>query len=169
MKMIFVSSPDHTDTKTMIDLAIQRSGKRSFSLINFEEMGDISKDMEKAKNMMMTKQIASVYYEELEKRMIKSMKKPSENMIINGPLALELPVVGYIHTLPDSFFRVYKPDIIVVLERVSPGGEVPELQKVSRDFAINYAMLSGSMLKIIKFREDNMMDAVNELSTLIKR
>lgn len=172
--MIFVCSPEQIDTKTIINLAIQRSGKKSFSLINFEDMGDMPGEMRNANSMIMTKQITSVYYEELEKRMISSMKDPSENLIINGFLALEIPVIGYVHTIPDTFFRVYKPDMIVIFEKVFMAGEdedesLIEHQKMSRDFAVNYALLSGSMLKIIKFRENNMMDAVNELSAIIKR
>jgi len=174
MKMIFVCSPEIIDTKTIINLAMQRSGKKSFSLINFEDMGDIAGEMRSANSMMMTKQITSVYYEELEKRMIDSMKDPSENLIINGFLALEIPVVGYVHTIPDTFFRVYKPDMIIMFEKVFGQGEnedeaLIEHQKMNRDFAVNYALLSGSMLKIIKFREKKMMDAVNEFCAVIKR
>jgi adenylate kinase len=171
MKMIFIAGSKGVDTKTIINLALQRSGrKEEFVCMDFDDLGDIGRDIRNANSILMTKDIISSFYTELEKRMIESMKEVRKDMIINGYLTLDTPNLGYVNILPDSFFRVFKPDMLVILEKEDSGDEhTEEYQNINRYYGVSYALMCSAGLKIIKVKEDEMMKAVEELSSLIKR
>jgi len=169
MKMIFVSGLKEIDRKTIVSLALQRSGyKDDFKYMDFDEVGDINEDMESAKDMLTARKIMSDFYDILEKRLVTDLKEQIGNIIVNGYLSIHTPTFGYFLAAPETFFRTFKPDVIVIIEKKSRDEKTNEQQGINMYYATTYSSICGSNLKIIRFAEDRMMDAVKELSDLIK-
>lgn len=169
MKMIFVSGLKEIDRKTIINLALQRSGyKGEFKYLDFDEVGDINSDMENAKDMLTARKMISDFYDSVEKRLVTDLKEQMGNIIVNGYLSVHTPIFGYFLAATETFFRTFKPDVIVILEMESKDERTNEQQGINRYYGVTYSSICGSNLKIIKFSEDSMMDAVRELSNLIK-
>ncbi|NIO23020.1 MAG: hypothetical protein GTN38_03270 [Candidatus Aenigmarchaeota archaeon] len=169
MKMIFVSGLKEIDRKTIVNLALQRSGyKEKFKYVDFDEAGNINEEMEGAKDMLSARKVMSDFYEGVERRVIKDLKEQMGNIIVNGYLSIYNPMFGYFLATPETFFQTFKPDVIVILEMESKDERVNEQQGINRYYATTYSSMCGSNLKIIRFREDRMMDAVKELGDLIK-
>jgi len=169
MKMIFVSGLKEIDRKTIVNLALQRSGYRDkFRYVDFDDLGDVSGEMESAKDMLTARKIISDFYEGVEKRVIKDLKEQIGNIIVNGYLSVHSPVFGYFLATPETFFQTFKPDVIVILETESKDEKTNEQQGINRYYAATYSSMCGSNLKIIRFGEDRMMGAVKELVDLIK-
>lgn len=169
MKMIFVSGLKEVDRKTIINLALQRSGyKNQFKYVDFDELGDVNEEIIEAKDMLTARKIMSDFYDGVEKRIIKDLKEQIGNIIVNGYLSICNPTFGYFLATPEAFFKTFNPDVIVLLEMESKDERINEQQEVNRYYAATYSSVCGSNLKIIRFREDRMLGAVKELSDLIK-
>jgi adenylate kinase len=169
MKMIFVSGLIEIDRKTIVNLALQRSGYKSqFRYVDFDEVGDVNEDMQNTKDMLTARKIMSDFYEGMEKKMVTNLKEQMGNIIVNGYLTVSTQTFGYFLAVPDAFFQTFKPDVIVVLEKESEDERTNEQQEVNRYYATTYSSVCGSNLKIIRFSEDRMMEAVKELGDLIK-
>ena len=169
MKMIFVSGLKDVDRKTIINLALQRSGyKGQFKYMDFDEVGDITGDMESAKDMLTARKIMSGFYDNLEKKLVTGLKEQIGNIIVNGYLSIHTPTFGYFLAITETFFKTFKPDVIVILEMESKKEKTSEQQEINRYYGVTYSSICGSNLKVIKFSENRMMDAVRELSDLIK-
>jgi adenylate kinase len=167
--MIFVSGLKEVDRKTIINLALQRSGyKNQFKYVDFDELGEINEDMEGAENMLTARKIMSNFYDAVEKRLITSLKEQMGNIVVNGYLSVHSARFGYFLATPEAFFQTFKPDVIVLLEIDSVDEKRNEQQGINRYYATTYSSMCGSNLKIIRFKEDKMLDAVKELSDLIK-
>ncbi|NIO19272.1 MAG: hypothetical protein GTN76_00620 [Candidatus Aenigmarchaeota archaeon] len=169
MKMIFVSGLKEVDRKTIINLALQRSGYRDkFRYVDFDELGDINEEMASAKDMLTARKIMSDFYDGAEKRVIKDLKEQIGNIIVNGYLSVHSSTFGYFLATSEAFFKTFNPDVIVLLEMESKDEKTNEQQGINRYYATTYSSMCGSNLKIIRFKEDKMLDAVKELSDLIK-
>jgi adenylate kinase len=169
MKMIFVSGLKEIDRKTIVNLALQRSGyKDKFKYVDFDDQGNLEEDMENTKDMLTAKKIMSDFYDSVERRVIRDLKEQIGNIIVNGYLSIHSPMFGYFLAVPETFFQTFKPDVIVILEMDSKDERIKEQQGINRYYAATYSSLCGSNLKIIRFSEDRMLDAVKELSDLIK-
>jgi adenylate kinase len=75
--------------------------------------------------------------------------------------------------IPDEFFRSFKPDLIVIIEKADDTIEktdsrAVEHQRMNRYYGAICSSVAGSALKIIKFREKKMVEAVGELSEILK-
>jgi len=169
MKMIFVSGVREIDTKTIINLALQRSGyKDRFKYVDFNDFGDVNEDMKSAGDMLTARKMMSEFYEAMEKSVIGELKEQLGNIIVNGYLTVSTSSFGYFLATPETFFKTFKPDVIVVVEMITKDEKINEQQAINRHYAATYSSMCGSNLKIVKFREDEMMQAVSELSYLIK-
>jgi len=169
MKMIFVSGLKEIDRKTIIGLALQRSGyKDKFKYVDFDDLGDINEDMENTKDMLTARRVISEFYDLIEKKLITDLKEQIGNIIVNGYLTVHTSLFGYFLATPETFFQTFKPDVIVIIEKITKDEKTNEHQEINRYYGITYSSMCGSNLKIIRFREDSMMDAVKELSELIK-
>jgi adenylate kinase len=173
MKIVFVSGLKEIDRKTIIELALQRAGrKRDFKIVNFDAIGDIKEEIEVISDMNNARRLLDKFYENIEKSMIEAMKEQPNGLVINGYLTFKTRH-GYVRVLPEEFFRSFKPDCIVLLEMQQDGwGKIDpekiEHQHINRYFAMVYASLIGSTFKIIRFREKKMLDAVESLSDILK-
>lgn len=173
MKLIFVCGMADIDKATLIDLALQRSGqKNKFNLVDFNKIYDISGDVEDAEDIDTARRMLSKFYEKIEKAMISRLKEQKGDIVVNGYLTFETKY-GYIRAVPDGFFRSFKPDMIVIFEKADETVEKNDLktiehQRINRYYGTIYSSIAGSALKIIKFKEKKMIDAVGELSELIK-
>lgn len=168
MKLIFVAGPEGIDRKSIIDLAIQRS-KKKYVHIDFDDVGEIRDEMKTADSSFMTKQISTVFYEGLEKDLIKAIRSAGKDVIVNGYLTFRVPETGYAPAVPESFFKIYKPDLIILLEKVpKKNRDLKEHQELNRYYGAFYSLAAGAILRIIRVDDNNIMDAVNNISKLIR-
>lgn len=172
MKLIFVTGLGGIDKKTIIDLALQRAGrKQQYKVVDFDRIGNVSEDIKNSPDLETARQVLLKFYRDVEKVIISDLKEESGDVILIGYLTLET-AYGYLKAVPDEFFRSFKPDNIVILERDDAGGgkdpKTDEHQNVNRYYGTMYSSVCDSVFKIIKFREKKMMEAVEEFSNLIK-
>lgn len=173
MKLIFVSGLKDVDKKTIVELALQRSGrKREFTVIDFDMIEDVSEEIEVISDIGTARKLLSKFYENLEKDVISALKEQNGSLIVSGHLTFRTRH-GYIRAVPDDFFRSFKPDSIVILEEQPNFNEKTdpakvEQQHINRYFGTIYSSTSGSTFKIIRFNEKRMMEAVGELSDIIR-
>jgi adenylate kinase len=173
MKLIFVSGMADIDKAALIDLALQRSGRKNeFTLVDFNKICDISGDMEDAEDLGTARRMLSKFYEKIEKAMITRLKEQKGGILASGCLTFGTKY-GYMGAVPDQFFRSFKPDLMVILEKADDTLEKNDLktvehQRINMYYGTIYSSVAGSALKIIKFRENKMIDAVAELSEIIK-
>ena len=173
MKLVFVSGTSDIDKATLIDLALQRSGRRGeFTLIDFDKIHDTQGDIEEAEDTETARRILATFYDRVEKTMIARLKEHRGDMVLNGCLTF-VTRHGYMRALPDEFFRGFKPDSIVILEKSDDmlqkaDAKTAEHQRINRYYGTIYSSIAGSALKIIEFNEKKMIDAVLELSEIVK-
>jgi adenylate kinase len=173
MKLLFVSGMRDVDRKTIVELALQRSGrKREFTIIDFDKIEDVGEDVETLSDLGSARRLISKFYERVEKDIITRLKEQSGSLIVSGYLTFKTRH-GYIRAVPDDFFHAFKPDTVVLLERHPDFGEKAdheklEQQQINRYFGTIYSSFSGSSFKIIRFKEKRMLEAVNELSDIIR-
>jgi len=92
---------------------------------------------------------------------------------------------GYLTGLPEWVLRALKPNVIVLIEAdpaeiakrretdssrdrdAETKDEIAVHQEINRAAAISYCMLTGATAKIIKNRQNKLLDAVKELVELI--
>ena len=170
MKLVFVTGLAGIDRRTIIDLALQRAARKDkFKVIDLEVLNNVLDDVKGVKDLETARNILSNFYGEVERIMITGLKEQKENIILNGSFTLDT-AYGYVMSVPEDFFRSFKPDNIVILEKETSEGDykTDEHQRINRHYGTLYSSMCGSFLKIIKFREKRMMDAVNQLSEVIK-
>jgi len=173
MKLIFVTGLRELDRKTIVELALQRSGrKKEFTVVDFDKISEVAEEVEQAAESETARQMLTKFYEDMEKTVIADLKEQKGSMLINGYLTFDTRH-GYIGAVPEGFFRSFKPDTIVILERQADLNErleqrALEQQGINRYFGSIYASLTGSTLKIIRFRERKMMEAVEELGDVLR-
>ncbi|MEE9323647.1 MAG: hypothetical protein V3U72_03805 [Candidatus Aenigmarchaeota archaeon] len=173
MKLILVTGLAGIDKKTIIDLALQRAGrKKEFKVVDFDTIGNLAEDMKNATDLETARNLLSKFYTDIEKVMISDLKEKRQDIIVNGYLTMGT-TYGYMGAIPEEFFRSFKPDNIVILEKGDDAGEridpkMNEHQHINRYYGAMYSSLCSSVLKIVRFREKRMMEAVKEISDLIK-
>jgi adenylate kinase len=173
MKLIFVSGLADIDKAALIDLAIQRSGRKSaFTLVDLGTISDISGAMKEAEDMSSARLALAKYYERIEKAMIARLKEQKGDLLVSGCLTFGTKF-GYVRGVTEDFFRSFKPDIMVIFEKEGEGKDsidsaTAEQQRINRYFGTIYSSSAGSAIKIIKFREKKMIEAVSELSEVLK-
>jgi len=180
MKLIFVTGLPGIDRKSIINLALQRAGRKSeFSLVDFDTIEDITEDIGEIPDMATAKELIARFSEKMQKTLIGEIKKQKGSIAVNGHLTFATKY-GYEHALSDEFFRSFRPDVIVLIEKQKlkkkPNGDVVDVldpqsaehQTINRHFAAVYSSISGSAIKIIKLSEEKTMDAVSALTEIIK-
>jgi len=173
MKLIFVAGLPDIDKATIIDLALQRAGrKQEFLLVDFDAIEDIVQDAAEADDMEASRLMLSKFYDKTEKALIAKLKEQRGSIMVNGYLTFGTKY-GYARGATDDFFRTFNPDIIVILERYAETGEKTDAstvdhQRINRYYGTIFSSMCGSSLKIIKFRESRMMEAVAELADILK-
>jgi adenylate kinase len=173
MKLLFISGMRDIDRKTIVELALQRSGrKREFTVVDFDKIEDIGEEVETLSDLGSARSLISKFYERVEKSIITLLKEQSGSLIVSGYLTFKTRH-GYIRAVPDDFFHAFKPDTVVILEQHPDFGEKIdqdkiEQQQINKYFGTIYSSFSGSTFKIIKFKEKRMLEAVNELSEVIR-
>jgi adenylate kinase len=170
MKLIFVTGIPQIDRKTIINLSLQRAGrKQDFSVIDFDEIESIHEGIGEIEDMESAKSVLSKFYGRIEKSLISELKRQKGDMAISGHLTF-VTKHGYERAMPDDFFRSFKPDMIVLIEKTEDkiDQKIAEHQLINRYYAAIASAAAGSSLKIIKFRENRMMETVEELSAVMK-
>ncbi len=172
MRLILVTGLADIDRKTIVDLALQRAGKKQeFKVVDFDNIGNLPEEMKGTTDFKMARHVLSEFYKNIEKVMITDIKEQKSDMVVNGYLTLDTEY-GYVRVIPDEFFHSFKPDNIVILEKDDTRDKIDsktsEHQHINRYYGTVYSSICDSVLKIIKFRKKRMMDAVEELSDLIK-
>lgn len=164
MKFIFVTGSSGIDKRTIVDLALQRAGRKGkFRVVDLDSKGMLSEDVQNAPDIETARQVLSKFYKDMENAVISDLKDQKGNVIVIGYLTLATNY-GYMSVMPDEFFRSFRPDNIVILENA----KTDEHENINRYYGTMYSSLSGSVLKIIRFTENRMMNAVVELSGLLK-
>ncbi len=170
MKLIFVTGLAGIDRKTIVDLAMQRAGKkREFRVVDFDRIGNVAEDVRNSPDLATARQVLSKFHSDMEKAIISDLKEQKGDVIVIGYLTFETGH-GYMKAIPDNLLQSLKPDNIVILETsegIDPKKD--EHQRINRYYGTMYSSVCDSLLKIIKFREKRMMEAVSELGDLLKQ
>lgn len=168
MKLVFVTGLADVDRKTIIDLAIQRTGRNSkFMVVDLDRLGNIGSDVAEAKDSGEVQAMLSAFQDQVEKIMISGLKDQKDNIIVNGLLTIDTPY-GYVMPIPQDFFEAFKPDNVVILETETDDDRTNQHQMVNRFYGARYSSKGNSFLRIIRFREGKIMEAVSDLSEVIK-
>lgn len=171
MKLIFVTGLTGIDRKTIVDLAMQRAGKkREFKVVDFDRIGNVTEDVRNSPDLETARQVLSKFHSDMEKAVISNLKEQKGDVIVIGYLTFETEH-GYLKAIPDNLLQSLKPDNIVILEisgeKIDPKKD--EHQRINRYYGTMYSSVCDSLLKIIKFRKKRMMEAVGELGDLLKQ
>lgn len=169
MKFVFVTGLRDIDKKTIVDLALQRANrKNSFKVVDLDSMSEIMDEILDAPDLETARRLLSEFYSDAEKSLISNLRQQKYDVVVIGQLTLGT-TYGYIRAMPDGFFRSFKPDNIVILESESNSNlKSNEHENINRYYGTVSSSVSGSVLKIIRFREKKMMEAVKELSHILK-
>jgi adenylate kinase len=170
MKLIFVCGLADIDKTSLIDLALQRAGaKAGFRLVDLDKIYEIPAAVEGAESVDAARQMLARFYDGAEKTMIAKLKEHRGDIVVSGSLTFRTKY-GYMRAIPDDFFRTFKPDSVVIIEKANEKDDEisAEHQRMNRYYGAIYSSVSGSALSIIKFNEKKMVDAVGELSEIIK-
>jgi adenylate kinase len=171
MKLIFISGLADIDKAALIDLALQRSGRKNeFRVVDFDRIYGSSGRAEESEDLGAARQTLSRFYEKAEKAMITKLKEQKGDLLASGCLTFDT-AFGYMRAMPDEFFKSFKPDLIVIIEKDAGKADpkTVEHQRMNRYYGAICSSIAGSALKIIKFRENKTIEAVAELSEILKR
>jgi adenylate kinase len=167
MKLVLIAGSRETDKESIIGLALERLrslGPR-FKYLDLDKLG-----IKPGPGLGNLKAFPSRLHEKLEKELVSELKGEKNHMIISGSLTIKTPY-GIFPTLTEGFFRVFKPDSLIILES-SPGDlvrhpeashEILRQQDLDRNYGIMYASISGSMVKVMTIEKSNIAIAVKEL------
>ncbi|MCD6591220.1 MAG: hypothetical protein J7K72_04590 [Candidatus Aenigmarchaeota archaeon] len=174
MKLVFVTGLESIDKKSIINLALQRSGLlRKSRVVDFDSLSDMREEIKTAEEFESLQILIKDYYKKSQKILIDVLKEQKDLVIVDGCLTFRTMNHGYIQAMPKDFFETFKPSVMVILEKMPGVGqrlvpEVVEQQQVNRFYAFACSLTSGALLKIIKFREKRILDAVESLIGVLK-
>ena len=170
MKLILISGLADIDKPALIDLALQRAGRKNeFRVVDFDRIYGNPSEIAEAEDIGAARQSLSRLYEKAEKAMITRLKEQKGDLVASGCLTFDT-AFGYMRAMPDEFFKSFNPDLIFIIEKDE--GKDPktmEHQRMNRYYGAICSSIAGSALKIIKFRENKTVEAVGELSEILKR
>ena len=116
-------------------------------------------------------------FETAEKRIIEGFKK-GRDILINGSFVIETSH-GFVPVLTHDFFRVFTPNALILLEvyidkRVPRSHEeIERLRRLEQEQALNrqyaqlYSSVSGSLLKIINIKPNNVKYALKDVRNVV--
>lgn len=185
MKTVIVTGIPGTGKTSVLNEAMEvllREGKKA-ECVNF---GDVMLEAAKVKNRDELRKLPQDKQIEIQKKAaakIAVMAK-KKNIFIDTHCTIRTPA-GYLPGLPEWVLRALSPNVIVLIE-AEPGEiasrrksdearnrdaeteeEIEVHQEINRAAAISYCMLTGATAKIIKNRQNRLIDAVKELVALI--
>ena len=178
MKFILVAGVEELGKDSIVKLTLERFGRSfsGFGYINFDNMDVFKHRIAGINSFDRLKDSFLKFYEELDAALIEMKKKSyRENILINGYLTLRSEF-GYVPLVTDNFFRVFKPDIIVLIEgfpeelgiKPEKAMDMREHQAVNRVTAIQYASELGIPLKVIRLKKSEATKCIQELYELLK-
>ncbi len=172
MKLVLITGSPETDKDSVIDLALERlrNFRPKFKYLDLDKLG-----VKPGLSLENLRSFPSRLHEKLEKELVSELRGEKSHIIINGCLTLKTPY-GCFPALSQEFFRVFKPDSLIILES-SPGDlvrdpeashEILRQQDLDRNYGIMYASLSDSPVRVITIEKGNVALAVKELLEYLK-
>ena len=160
---------------------LNREGKKTVS-VNF---GDVMLETAGVKSRDEMRKLPQEKQVENQKKAAEKISKMAnkENVIVDTHCNIKTPS-GYLCGLPEWVLRNLKPNVIVLVE-AEPSEiksrrdsdetrkrdeetkeDIDAHQKINRAAGISYCMLTGATMKIIKNRQNKLVDAVKDLAGL---
>jgi len=172
MKLVLITGSPETDKDSVVDLALERlrNFRPKFRYLDFDKLG-----VKPGLSLENLKSFPSRLHEKLEKELVSELRGSKNNIIINGYLTLKTQY-GCFPALTQEFFRVFKPDSLIILES-SPGDlvrdpkashEILRQQDLDRNYGIMYTSLSDSPVRVMTIEKSNVALAVKELLEYLK-
>ena len=175
MKLIFIAGIKEIDKSSIINIAIKRFGreKSNVSLINFSGLESLEMDFERI-TYDEIKNLTDKVYNELQRKINPLLKDSDACVIIDGFFTIRSRKYGHIPLVTEKFFKVFNPNIIIVVEalpeNVAFDEEVAKLireeQTINKIYAVRSASLIGSPIKIIRMSSD-ITKTIKEIDSLI--
>ncbi len=157
---------------------LSRDGKKVAS-VNF---GDVMLETSGVKNRDEMRKLPPEEQAKNQKKAAEKIanKARTESVIVDTHCTIKTPA-GYLCGLPEWVLRALKPNVIVLVEaepteiagrrdsdatRKRDDDSVEEMrqhQKINRAAGISYCMLTGATMKIIKNKDNRLLDAVKDL------
>lgn len=167
MRLVLIAGSQEADKDSVIGLVLERlrNFNPRFKYMELDKMG-----VEPGNKLEDLKGFPSRLHERLEKELVSELKGNKNHIILNGYLSLKTPY-GYFPALSHDFFRVFRPDSLIILES-SPADlvrnpkvseEILRRQELDRTYGIMYASLSDSPIRTITIEKSNIALAVKEL------
>lgn len=163
-------------------LAMLSREKKPTISVNF---GDVMLASSGAKNRDELRKLPQEKQVENQKKAAEKIAKMAkkENVIVDTHCTIRTPA-GYLCGLPEWVLNALSPNVIVLVEAepseiagrresdetrkrdAESADEIDQHQKINRAAGISYCMLTGATMKIIKNRDNRLLDAVKELAGL---
>jgi len=186
MKTIIVTGLPGCGKTSVLNEALEVL-KREESKVNCVNFGDVMLESAGVKHRDELRKMPQDKQVEIQKKAaekIAAMAK-KETIFVDTHCTIRTPS-GYLAGLPEWVLRALKPNAIVLIE-ADPAeiakrretdstrnrddetkDEIAVHQEINRAAAISYCILTGSTTKIIKNRQNKLLDAVKELVSLVK-
>lgn len=167
MKLVLIAGSEESDKDGVIELALERlrNFHPKFKCLGFDRLG-----VKPGQRLEEMKAFSARLHEKLEKTLVSELRGGKSHIIINGYLTLRTPY-GYFPAVSQEFFRVFKPDSLIILEP-SPGDlvrdpraseETLKQQELERTYGAMYASLSDTPVRLITIEKTNIALVVDEL------
>jgi len=175
MKIVFIAGIKEIDKSSIINIAIKRFGreKSNVSLINFSRLQSLEMDFERI-TYDEIKNLADKVYSEIERKIGPLLKDPDACIIIDGFFTVRSKKYGHIPLVTEKFFKVFNPNIIIVVEALPENFAlnedvaklIREEQTINKIYAVRSASLICSPIKIIRLSSD-VTKTIKEIDCLI--
>lgn len=181
--VILTGIPGSGKTSIMTEaLAMLSREKKPTISVNF---GDVMLETAGVKHRDEMRKLPQEKQVENQKKAAEKIAKMAkkENVIVDTHCTIKTPS-GYLCGLPEWVLHALKPNVIVLVEAEpseikerrdsdetrkrdeESADDIDAHQKINRSAAISYCMLTGATMKIIKNRDNRLLDAVKELAGL---
>ena len=167
MKILMVTGLDIAERDSLTDIAVKRCRLE----INYIKFSDLlsEKNFRNLKNTEDLNKLKTLLKKQMETTLTKYLKE-NKHIVVNGYFTIKTPY-GIFPLLSESFFHIFKPNGIIILETdpenelidQSTKKQIKEHQDINRDQAELFSTYVGCPFKIIKIDKNNIRETLNKI------
>ncbi len=172
MRKILVVGTKETHKTSLVEAAIRGMMNGKISHINLNKLTAL-------RTFDGNGSLQDVYlslYDELDKKLesLNSNGSANSDVVIESYYTLDTKS-GFIPLLTDRFFKLFKPDVIVLLENPeeslknhTQGALLKNQQKINREYGIRHSSSFGTALKVISVNPVHQAVAIRDIQDSIR-
>ncbi len=162
MKTVFVFGDRDSEKNEILSIVLKNY--RNIAVIDFEDifvktlasLGKNEINLQTALRDIDNAKKFKTLFVKILKEEIKTLPK-NKNIIVSGYFTIHT-AYGDVILLSEDFFKKHAPDAVIWMESENEKKTPP-----SREYAVVFSVISGSVLKIIKIKPGNYREAIREL------